>query len=78
VGFSMAWGEAEVESPAGGDRALGLLAAFRGELYRCLTPRADALFDLAVAVLCADGPVRVLAALSLASQGLFDMFELFL
>jgi len=68
VGFSMAWGEAGVESPAGGDRALGLLAAFRGELYRCLTARADALFDLAEAVLCADGPVRVLAALSLAPE----------
>ncbi len=42
------------------------LAGFRGELYRCLTARADELFDLADAVLCADGPVRVLAGLSLA------------
>ena len=45
----------------------GVLAAFRGELYRCLTARADALFDLADAVLCADGPVRV-AALSLEPE----------
>jgi hypothetical protein len=41
------------------------LAGFRGELYRCLTARADELFDLADAVLCADGPVRDLAGLSL-------------
>ena len=31
------------------------LGAFRGALYRCLT-RADALFELADAMLCADGP----------------------
>jgi hypothetical protein len=43
VAFSMAWREAGV----GGDQELGLLAAFRGELYRCLTARADALFELA-------------------------------
>jgi DDE superfamily endonuclease len=42
------------------------LAGFRSELYRCLTARADELSDLADAVLCADGPVRDLAGLSLA------------
>ena len=48
---------------------LGLgLAAFRGELYGCLTSRADALFELTDAVLCADGPVRTLAGLSLAPE----------
>ena len=31
------------------------LAVFRGELYRCLTARADELFELADAVLCAEG-----------------------
>ena len=46
-------------------RARRLLAGFRGELYRCLTARGDELFELADAVLCADGPVRVLAGLSL-------------
>jgi len=66
VAFSMARGEAGVETGAGTGRALGLLAAFRGELYRCLTARADALFELADAVLCAGAPVRVLAELSLA------------
>jgi hypothetical protein len=68
VAFSMAWRETGVETRAGRDRSLGLLTAFRGELYRCLTGRADALFELAEAVLCADGPVRVLAALSLAPE----------
>jgi hypothetical protein len=45
-----------------------LLAGFRGELYRCLTRRGDALFCLADAVLC--GPVRVsdLARLSLVPE----------
>ena len=47
------------------ERARRVLAGFRSELYRCLTARADELFDLADAVLCADGPVRVLAGLSL-------------
>ena len=68
MAFSMAWREAGVETWGGEDRALGLLRAFRGELYRCLTARADALFELADAVLCADGPVRVLAGLSLAPE----------
>jgi hypothetical protein len=54
------------EGPADAGRARRRLAGFRGELYRCLTARADELFDLCDAVLCADGPVRVLAGLSLA------------
>jgi hypothetical protein len=68
VAFSMAWREKEVEPGAGADQGPGLLAAFRGELYRCLTARADALFGLADAVLCADGPVRMLAGLSLVPE----------
>jgi hypothetical protein len=35
----------------------GDLAGFRRELYDSLTARADALFELTDAVLCADGPV---------------------
>ncbi len=51
VAFSIAWQGADVE-PAGGAvagtrEALERLGAFRGELYRCLTRRADALFELA-------------------------------
>ena len=41
------------------------LAVFRRELYGCFTARADALSDLCDAVLCADGPVRSVAELSL-------------
>ena len=48
--------------------ALGELSRFRQAFYRCLTARADALFELAEAVLCADGPVRTLAGLSLAPE----------
>ncbi|MER5786774.1 NF041680 family putative transposase, partial [Streptomyces mobaraensis] len=38
------------------------------ELYACLTARADALFELADAVLCADGPVQILVGLALAPE----------
>jgi DDE superfamily endonuclease len=48
--------------------ALGELSGFRREFYRCLPARADALFELADAVLCADGPVRTLAGLSLVPE----------
>ena len=37
-------------------------------MYSCFTARADALFDLADAVLCADGRVQTLAGLSLAPE----------
>src|ERR1019366_7567894 len=50
------------------DQAPDRLAAFRGELYRCCTARADALFELTDAGLCADGPVRTLVGLSLAPE----------
>jgi len=68
VTFSMAWLAAQVEDGTGDDRARCLLEAFRSELFRCFTHRADALFELADAVLCADGPVRVLAGLSLEPE----------
>lgn len=48
--------------------AVGELSALRQEFYRCLIRRADALFDLTDAVLCADGPVRSVAELSLAGE----------
>jgi hypothetical protein len=66
VAFSMAWLEAGVEPQPEEDRARDRLAAFRGELYCCFTARADALFEVCDAVLCAEGPVRTLAGLSLA------------
>src|SRR6266566_7173039 len=69
VAFSIAWPGSEVEPRAEDDgQARDRLAAFRGELYRCFTARADALFELADAVLCADGPVKTLVGLSLAPE----------
>ncbi len=54
------------------------LAVFRCVFYDCLTLRADALFELTDAVLCADGPVTTLVGLTLAAEhrrghgGLYD------
>jgi hypothetical protein len=44
------------------------LDVFRVEFYGCLTARADALFELTDAILCADGPVRSLVDLSLVAE----------
>jgi hypothetical protein len=44
-----------------------VLAQFRRDFHQCLTARGDELFELADAVLCADGTVRTLAGLSLAA-----------
>lgn len=44
------------------------LSQFRRELYRCLTGRADELFELTEALLCADGSVKTLVDLSLAPE----------
>lgn len=41
------------------------MSRFRAEFYRCLTLRADALFELTDAVLCTPGVVSSLAELSL-------------
>jgi hypothetical protein len=38
------------------------------EFYRCLTGRADALFELTDALLCTDGPVKTLVDLTLAPE----------
>ena len=45
-----------------------VLSRFRRDFHTCPTARADELCELADAVLCADGPVRNLAALSLAPE----------
>ncbi len=68
VAFSIAWLVGEVEQQPEEARARDQVAAFRVELYRCFTARADALFEVADAVLCADGPVRNLAGVSLAPE----------
>jgi hypothetical protein len=66
VAFSIAWLRGEVEPQPDGAR--DGLAGFRRELYRCFTARADALFEVADAVLCAGGPVKTLVGLSLAPE----------
>jgi hypothetical protein len=45
-----------------------VLSRFRRDFHSCLTARADELCELADAVLCAGGPVRSLAGLSLAAE----------
>src|SRR5512142_2097299 len=53
---------------AAGAGPLAALSRFRADFHACLTARADELCELADAVLCADGPVRDLAGLSLAPE----------
>jgi hypothetical protein len=53
---------------AGRRAAFGELSEFRQDFYASLRRRADALFELADAVLCADGPVTSLVGLSLAAE----------
>ncbi|GIE89598.1 hypothetical protein SAMN06264365_11879 [Actinoplanes regularis] len=48
--------------------AIDVLAGFRERFYRCLNRRADALFELADALLCTDGPVKTLVGLPLAPE----------
>src|ERR1039457_4719430 len=47
---------------------LAALSRFRLDFHACLTARGDELCELADGVLCADGPVRTLAGLSLAPE----------
>ena len=56
------------DQTAGDERAPGLLAGFRRELYRCFTRRADALLELADAVLCRQDRVHMLAELTLEPE----------
>jgi hypothetical protein len=57
-----------LQDDVAGVEALGVLSRFRAGLYQCLTARRDELFELADAVLCADGPVKTLVGLSLAPE----------
>jgi hypothetical protein len=54
------------EDAGGGPAAV--LSRFRREFHACLTARSDEIFELADAVLCAGGPVRSLAGLSLVAE----------
>ena len=53
---------------AAGAGPLAVLSRFRLDFHACLTARREEIFELADAVLCADGPVRNLAGLSLAPE----------
>jgi DDE superfamily endonuclease len=48
--------------------SLAVLSRFRAGFRACLAARGDELLELADAVLCADGPVRTLAGLSLTPE----------
>jgi hypothetical protein len=48
--------------------ALAALSGFRRDFHACLSARADEVFELADAVLCAGGPVRNLPGLSLVPE----------
>lgn len=48
--------------------SLTVPSRFRTDFHHCLTARADALFELTDAMLCADGPVTTLVALALAPE----------
>nr|WP_307867400.1 transposase [Saccharothrix coeruleofusca] len=49
-------------------RRTGDLSRFRERFHQCLAARADALFELTDAALCADGPVTSLVELSLTPE----------
>jgi hypothetical protein len=51
-----------------GEGPAAVLSRFRREFHACLTARRDEIFELADAVLCAGGPVRDLASLSLTPE----------
>lgn len=68
VTLSIACPEGTVQGWDDQDRALGVLAAFRRELYRCFSKRPDALAELADAVLCKPDRVHMLAELSLVPE----------
>lgn len=68
MAFSMAWPQDAVQDGPDEERARGVLAGFRGELYRCLARRRDALFETCDAVLCRPERVHMLAELSLEPE----------
>src|SRR5215510_11454217 len=59
------WGS---RAAAGAGTGAGGAGGLPPRAYRCFTVRADALFEVADAVLCAGGPVKTLAGLSLTPE----------
>jgi hypothetical protein len=68
VAFSIGWLEVAVQDGPDAGMARGILAGFRGELYRCLARRPDALFEVCDAVLCRQERVHMLAELCLEPE----------
>ena len=66
--LSIACPEGTVQGGGVQDRSLGVLAAFRRELYGCFSKRPDGLAELADAVLCKPERVHMLAELSLVPE----------
>ena len=68
VTFSRPGGEPQSGPAVPARHPAEILREFRGELYRCLTRRGDALFELGDAVLCRQDRVHMLAELSLEPE----------
>ena len=68
MAFSMAWPREAVQDGQGGEQARGVLAAFRGELFRCFGTYRDTLSEVCDAVLCKQDRVHMAAELSLEPE----------
>jgi hypothetical protein len=77
MAYSLAWDSDRLqrhadavpdEVPVDHEAERARLAGFRTALFGCLRARADELFELCDAVLCADGPVKTLVGLCLAPE----------
>ncbi len=68
MAFSIAWLQDAVQDEADDKQARGMPGAFRGELYRCLAKRPEALSEVCEAVLCRPERVHMLAELSLEPE----------
>jgi hypothetical protein len=64
----MAWPREAVQGAQDGEQARGVLAAFRGELYRCFGTYRDTLSEVCDAVLCKQDRVHMAAELSLEPE----------
>ena len=66
--WASVWQQTSGMGEQAGPASLDDLSAFRCAFYDCLSLRADALFELADAVLCAEGPVSTLVGLTLTAE----------
>ena len=68
MAFSMTWPQEAVRDGQGEEQALRRLAAFRGELFRCLGNYRDTLAEVCDAVACRQDRVHMAAELSLEPE----------